>query len=56
MIVFLSNNTVSRIKTIVAFGIFVFLLFMSTGLLLVQIFRFPSDICGDLLGGSLLSA
>ena len=32
MIVFLSNNTVSRIKTIVAFGIFVFLLFMSTGL------------------------
>lgn len=33
MIVFLSNNTVSRIKTIVAFGIFVFLLFMSTGLL-----------------------
>lgn len=32
MIVFLSNNTVSRIKTIVAFGVFVFLLFMATGL------------------------
>ena len=32
MIVFLSNNTVGRVKTIVAFGVFVFVLFMSTGL------------------------
>lgn len=50
MIVFLSNNTVSRIKTIVAFGVFVFLLFMATGLFVgADIPFFPSGICSNLL-------
>ena len=40
MIGFLSNNTVSRIKTIVAFGVFVFCYLWRQDYLLAQIFQF----------------